>query len=94
MSTTVVETAMRDALEEAKRTGARMEMMMREAGAGRFYVRFPDCSDEVARLLARALDFEREAGLAVVDGKFGRAEHLRAQARAAWAAVRRIATFD
>lgn len=52
------------------------------------FVRFPFVEPEAARLLARAIDFEASAGRAVMLGQLAEAEHLRAQARAAWGKYR------
>jgi hypothetical protein len=49
-----------------------------------FFVRFPNLPERSAGLLAKALDYERCAGNYVRSSEPGKAEHMRAQARAAW----------
>jgi hypothetical protein len=49
-----------------------------------FMVRFPQLPGERAAVLAKALDYERCAGNYERGGKSAEAEHMRAQARAAW----------
>lgn len=52
------------------------------------FVRFPFVKPEAASHLAKAIDFEAQAGLAVTRGQLEEAEHLRAQSRAAWSKYR------
>lgn len=54
------------------------------------FVRFPFIKSAAVGHLARAVDFEACAGRAVKLGQLEEAEHLRLQARAAWAKYRDV----
>jgi hypothetical protein len=68
----------------------RLRQQTRGVVAGGKFVRFATVPEEARPHLAKALQLEVQIGLAVRDGKPEQAEHLRAQARAAWASVRAI----